>query len=68
MNFSRPNRREDILFVIALLVPAFFSGARYLETDRQLEQIAHAATHGTVLAAARAPAPIALAQAELGAR
>jgi hypothetical protein len=68
MNFSRPNRREDILFVIALMVPAFFSVARYLETDRQLEQIAHAGTHATVLAATHAPAPIVLAQAQLGAR
>jgi hypothetical protein len=68
MNFSRQSRLEDILFVIALMVPAFFSGARYLETDRQLEQIARAGTHATVLAAVHAPAPIVLAQAEPGAR
>jgi hypothetical protein len=40
MNFNRSSHRDDLLFVIALLVPAVFAGARYIESDRQMAQIA----------------------------
>jgi hypothetical protein len=40
MNMNRTSRREDILFVIALLVPAIFAGARYTEYSHEMAQIA----------------------------
>ena len=42
MNMNRRSHREDALFLIALLVPAMFAGARYVESDRQMTQIAQA--------------------------
>ena len=42
MKFNRRGYRDDLLFVIALLVPAIFAGARYLESDRQMTEIAQA--------------------------
>jgi len=42
MNFNRPGHRDDVLFVIAILVTAVFTGARYFESDRQMDQIARA--------------------------
>jgi hypothetical protein len=42
MKFNRPSHRDDLLFVIALLVPAVFAGARYLESDHQMTQIVQA--------------------------
>ncbi len=45
MNFNRSGHRDDWLFVIALLLPAVFAGARYFESDRQMTQIAHAQAH-----------------------
>jgi len=39
MNITRRSRHEDLLFVIALLVPALLAGARFVQTDRQIEQI-----------------------------
>jgi hypothetical protein len=47
MNFQRRSRIEDILFVIALVLPAVVAGARYLETDREM----------TMIARSHAPAP-----------
>jgi hypothetical protein len=41
MNISR-SRIEDVLFVFALMIPALIAGARFVETDRQIEQIAQA--------------------------
>ncbi len=66
MNFNRRNRYEDVLFVIALLVPAVLSGARYIESDRQITQIAQAKSQAAMLAAekSRAPAPVVVARAE----
>jgi hypothetical protein len=40
MNMNRQSRREDVLFVIALLVPAIFAGARYQESSREMTLIA----------------------------
>jgi hypothetical protein len=42
MNFNRRTHREDLLFVIALLVPAIFAGARYFDSDTQMMQIVQA--------------------------
>jgi uncharacterized membrane protein affecting hemolysin expression len=52
MNFNRRSHREDVLFVIALLVPALFAGARYLESDHQMTQIAQARAQVTLVASA----------------
>jgi hypothetical protein len=35
MNFTRPSQLEDLLFVIVLLLPPVFAGARYIESVRQ---------------------------------
>jgi hypothetical protein len=43
MNMNRQSRRDDVLFVIALLVPAIFAGARYAESSQQMALIAKAA-------------------------
>lgn len=40
MNMNRRSRREDALFVIALLVPAIFAGARYHDSSREMTLIA----------------------------
>ena len=42
MNTTRHSRREDIIFLIALLVPAMFAGARYVQSDREMTLIAQA--------------------------
>jgi hypothetical protein len=65
MNFNRRSHREDALFVIALLVPAIFAGARYVESDRQMDQIAQARSQAAVVVFERhAPAPLVVAQTE----
>jgi hypothetical protein len=46
MNFNRRSYRDDLLFVIALLVPAVFAGARYVESERQIVQIEQAQSQG----------------------
>ena len=61
MKFNRHSRFEDVLFVLALLVPAVLSGARYLESDREMTQIAQAAAKSTELAA-QTPETIVVAQ------
>ena len=43
MNMTRQSRRDDVLFVIALLVPAIFAGARYTESTQEMALIAKAA-------------------------
>lgn len=43
MNTNRRSHREDVLFVLALLVPAFFAGARYVQSDHEMALIAQAA-------------------------
>jgi hypothetical protein len=40
MNFNRSGHRDNLLFVILLLLPAIFAGARYFESERQMNQIA----------------------------
>jgi len=42
MNIKRPGRKDTAWFVIALLLPAAFAGADYLESDREMTQIAQA--------------------------
>lgn len=42
MNFKLSNHRDDLLFVIVLLLPGIFAGARYFESDRQMTEIAQA--------------------------
>jgi hypothetical protein len=65
MNFNRRSHMEDALFVIALLVPAIFSGARYVESDRQMTQIAQARSHvAPVALEGKAPATVVLAKAD----
>jgi hypothetical protein len=40
MNMNRQSRREDVLFVIALLVPAIFSADRLFDSKREMDLIA----------------------------
>jgi hypothetical protein len=42
MKYKHSSHRDDLLFVVALLVPAIFAGARYFESDRQMTQIVQA--------------------------
>jgi len=42
MNFKRASHREDVLFTIALVIPAVLSAARYLENEQQMTQIVRA--------------------------
>jgi hypothetical protein len=55
--------------VIALLVPAIFAGARYLESDAQMTQIAQA-RHETseAISAAQAPTKLDLVRSTLALR
>jgi hypothetical protein len=63
MNMNRRSRTEDALFVIALLVPAIFAGARYVESDRQMTQIAQAQTReASVALESHRSAPVLLAK------
>jgi len=65
MNFNRRSHLEDVLFVITLLVPAIFASARYVETERQIVQIAQAQSHSaSVAVAAPAPSNAVIAQAD----
>jgi hypothetical protein len=65
MNFNRRSHREDALFVIALVIPAIFAGARYLESDRQMTQIAQARPQAAVIASAHhQPANVIVAKSE----
>jgi hypothetical protein len=66
MNLNRRSRTEDALFVIALLVPAIFAGARYVESDRQMTQIAQAQAHTAVARESHTPAPVLVAKADIG--
>jgi hypothetical protein len=65
MNLNRRSHKEDALFVIALLVPAIFAGARYLESERQITQIAQAQTRAASVALeSHKPAPVLVAKTE----
>jgi len=65
MNINRRSHFEDALFVIALLVPAFFAGARYADSDRQMTQIAQARSQTSSVAfESHAPAPLVIALSE----
>jgi len=50
MSFKRAGHSDDLLFLIALLVPAVFAYARYFESDRQMEQIARARSQSALVA------------------
>ncbi|HEY4038788.1 MAG TPA: hypothetical protein VGM15_08200 [Burkholderiaceae bacterium] len=56
MNFKRPRHREDVLFVIALVIPAVLSAARYFQTERQMTQIARAQSASAQVALDARPA------------
>ena len=67
MKFNRRGYRDDLLFVIALLVPAIFAGARYLESDRQMTEIAQAQVKSQSVATAGSEhgrAPVRVAETE----
>jgi Flp pilus assembly protein TadG len=66
MNLTRRSHKEDALFVIALLVPAIFAGARYVESDRQITQIAQAQARTAVAVESHTPAPVLVAKADIG--
>jgi hypothetical protein len=57
MNFNRHRYREDVLFVIALVIPAVLSASRYFETERQMTQIVRAQSGATEVALEARPAP-----------
>jgi hypothetical protein len=63
MNMNRRSRREDTLFVIALLVPAIFATARYFQSESEITQIAQAQAAASV-AQSHAPAPLVIASAQ----
>lgn len=66
MNFNRRSHLEDALFVITLLVPAVFATVRYIETNRQLEQIAQAQSRSVSVAVDNhAPSSEVYAQADV---
>jgi len=56
MNMNRQSRREDVLFVIALLVPAIFSAARLFDDKSAMDLIAAGKTPMVQVANAKAPA------------
>ena len=62
MNLNRRSHREDALFVIALLVPAMFAMARYVQSHREMTQIAQAQAASAV-AQSHAPARLVIAAA-----
>jgi hypothetical protein len=65
MNFNRPGHRDDVLFVIAILVTAVVTGARYFESDRQMDQIARAHAQAVSIAVeGKAHAPMRVARAD----
>lgn len=39
MNMNRQSRREDVLFVIALLIPAIVAGARFNESSHETAEL-----------------------------
>jgi hypothetical protein len=42
MNLNRRSHREEVLFVLALVVPAIFAGARYVQSEREIALISQA--------------------------
>jgi len=65
MNFKFSPHRDDVLFVIALLLPAVFAGARYVQSDREMTQIVQARTQAQLAAdKTHSPASQRLAYAE----
>jgi hypothetical protein len=55
MRFDRFGHRDDVLFVIAILLPVLMAGARFFESERDLDQIARARPQSTMVAADRRP-------------
>jgi len=42
MNFNRRSLRDDLLFLMVLLLPPIVAGARYVESERQLAHLSGA--------------------------
>ena len=56
---DRRTRSDDKLFLILLVVPAVFAGARFFETKSQMDQIAlQNKTPATVVAKASTPTQV----------
>jgi len=65
MNFNRRSHLDSVLFVSTLLVPAIFASVRYVETERQITQIAQAQSRPVSVAVdRRAPSNAVLAQSD----
>jgi hypothetical protein len=56
MNFKRRTSHDDVLFVIALLVPAIFSTDRLFESKHEMDLIARAKAPTVQVANATDPA------------
>jgi hypothetical protein len=50
MTFNRSGHIDDLLFLIALLLPAVFGGARYLDSDGEMTRIAQAQQQSVLVA------------------
>jgi uncharacterized membrane protein affecting hemolysin expression len=69
MKFDRFSHKDDALFVMALLLPALIAGARFFKSEHEMDQIAQARQHATMLAGDhRPPADLRIAVARNEAR
>ena len=50
MDFNRSGHRDDLMFVVAVVLPMLAAGARYLQSDQEITQIAQAQEHRAGLA------------------
>ena len=57
---DRRTRFDDKLFLVLLIVPALFAGARFLESKSEMDQIAlqNSKQQALMLAKASTPAPV----------
>ena len=63
---DRRTRHDDKLFVLLLLLPVIFAGARYLESKSQMDQIAlQSKPPVTALAKASTSAPLTAASTSI---
>jgi hypothetical protein len=42
MNFTHSGHKDSLWFVVALVVPAIVGGARFVQTEREMDRIAQA--------------------------
>lgn len=54
---DRRTRFDDKLFLVLLIVPALFAGARFLESKSEMDQIALQNKKQPVVMVAKAPTP-----------